>query len=93
MHIRQLAIAGIIATTLTTSAFADGIPQTVDRLTAHVETLEARIASLEALLTDIYRGTDPQTGQDTLQFSGMMSRSSTAAVFQISIPFRTAQVI
>jgi hypothetical protein len=33
--------------------------------------LEARIAALEALLADVTRGTDPNTGQDTLTFSAM----------------------
>jgi hypothetical protein len=33
--------------------------------------LEARIAALEAMLADVSRGTDPNTNQDTLTFSGM----------------------
>lgn len=33
--------------------------------------LEARIAELEALLAGVTRGIDPNTGSDTLQFSGM----------------------
>jgi len=33
--------------------------------------LEARIAALEALLADVSRGTDPNTGQDTLTFGGV----------------------
>ena len=33
--------------------------------------LTARIAALEALLADVSRGTDPNTGQETLTFSGM----------------------
>lgn len=35
------------------------------------EALEARIAELEALLAGVSRGIDPNTGHDTLQFSGM----------------------
>jgi hypothetical protein len=71
MQIKQLALAGVISLTLTSTAFADGIPQTVDELTEYAETLEARIATLEALLSNVTRGADPQTGQDTLQFSAM----------------------
>jgi len=33
--------------------------------------LEARVAALEALLANVSRGTDPNTGQDTLKLTGM----------------------
>jgi hypothetical protein len=42
-------------------------PSTEQRVTI----LEAKVAELQALLLDVSRGTDPNTGQDTLQFRAM----------------------
>ena len=40
-------------------------------LEAENASLKRRLEALESLLAGVGRGTDPQTGQDTLQFSGM----------------------
>lgn len=40
-------------------------------LDARVAALEAKVAALEALLADVTRLTDPNTGEDTMRFSGM----------------------
>lgn len=48
MHIRQLALAGLITLTLSPAAFADGLAQAVDGLEADVITLDSQVSALQA---------------------------------------------
>lgn len=47
MHIRQLAIIGIITLALTPTAFADGVAQAVDGLESDVDTLDSQVSALQ----------------------------------------------
>lgn len=47
MHVRQLAIAGIITLALTPTAFADGVAQAVDGLESDVDTLDSQVSALQ----------------------------------------------
>lgn len=48
MHIRQLAIVGIISLALTPTAFAAGVAQAVDGLEADVGALDSQVSALQA---------------------------------------------
>lgn len=55
-------------------ACPDGSPPFTNaflELAAEVEALTAEVEALKALLADVTHGTDPNTSQDTLTFSGM----------------------
>ena len=63
--------AALIGYSISPSYSQDGIFCDGFECAAGDPALEARVAALEALLADVTRGTDPNTGQDTLTFSAM----------------------
>ncbi|MFC1795728.1 hypothetical protein ACFL1V_01455 [Pseudomonadota bacterium] len=70
-YIVSIFAAALIGYSISPSYSQDGIFCDGFECAAGDPVLEERIAALEALLADVTRGTDPNTGQDTLTFSAM----------------------
>jgi hypothetical protein len=70
----SISTAGMIESTSGGIKFPDGTVQSSaadDDLSARVAELEATVVALENLLESVTRGIDPNTGYETIQFSGM----------------------
>lgn len=50
---------------------ANGLEELINTNEGSIVAVESKVVSIESLLINVTRGTDPHTGQDTLQFSGM----------------------
>ena len=67
MHIRQLALAGFITLTLSSTSFADGVAQAVDGLEEDVSTLDSQVSALQAENTALKAVIDSLTAVVTQQ--------------------------